>query len=110
MNSNRRLLYESINLPDKYCSCLFKTTANMYSRNYNANPYAICSSSVFNRRGLKGPGNVRCEYTQEYLSSLPYNVLYNYALAKNIIRYGDIYDYDELVGIIYEWLHTEDVY
>lgn len=102
--------YISINLPEKYCSCLFKSTANMYSRNYQGNPYAICSSSVFNRRGIKGPGRVRCEYTEEYLNTLPYNVLYNYGLAKGIIRDDDDYDYDTLVYTIYTWLHNEEEY
>ena len=97
---------------EHYCSCLVKQVANSYRYNRSTNPYAICSSSVFNRRGLKGPGPVSCSYTYDYLESLPYSVLYNYALAKGQIREGDAgpeYNLprNEIVEILADFFESE---
>lgn len=91
-------------LPERYCSCIFKANANLYERNYEGNPYGICSKSVFNSRGMQGPGRVKCKYTREYLDSLSDRYLYNYALSKKIIRYEDDYDHQDLVDLIFEYL------
>jgi len=99
---------ERTTLPEHYCSCLFKVIANNYERGYNSDPYAICSATVFNRRGIKGPGPVSCKYTREYLNTLPYRYLINYARAKGLINTNETTDIDYLIDIIYKWLHNEN--
>jgi hypothetical protein len=42
-------------MADKYCRCLKGVESKPKKGNYN--PNAICSSSVFNSKGLKGPGS-----------------------------------------------------
>ena len=94
-------------LPEHYCSCLIKTTANSYRYGRSTIPQAICQSSVFNRRGLKGPGAVSCKYTEEYFENLPYSVLLNYAKAKGLIHDDEEPDQDELIDIIVDFFESE---
>jgi len=92
----------------KYCSCLFKVTASNYRRGYTASPYAICTASVINRRGLRGPGSAgRCKYTSEYLEGLPTSVLYDYAMAKNLVRPRDSVSRDDLLDTIEDFFSSE---
>ena len=94
---------------DKYCSCVFKVTGSNYKKNYPASPYAICSSSIYNRRGLKGPGSsIRCTYPKEYLDRLSYDELFNFAAAKGIVtedEYG--LDANTVKQFILEWGRLE---
>jgi hypothetical protein len=76
-------------LNDKYCSCVFKVTSKDEQTGYSGVPQAICSASLYNRRGLRGPGPVRCSYTRSYLESLTTPQLYWYSVAKGLIRRGD---------------------
>ena len=95
-------------LPEHYCSCLIKHTANSYRYGQSTNPYAICQSSVFNRRGLKGPGAVKCKYTPEYFKNLPYSVLLNYTKAKGLIDDDEEgLPEDELIDIIIDFFESE---
>ena len=66
---------------EKYCSCVFKVTA----QGRTANPYAVCQASIFNRRGRKGPGAARCIYDRRYLLDKPYKMLHGYAVEKDLI-------------------------
>ena len=98
-------------LIDKYCSCLFKVQARQSPRRTSPrrgpyNPYAVCQSSIFHRRGLPGIGLYKCHYDIEYLESLPYRILYDYALAKELID-DEEYDRDELIDIIADFLDSE---
>lgn len=97
---------------DKYCSCLFKTTGRNYQSGYGGNPYAICSASIFNRRGLRGPGtSLSCRYPREYLDRVSYDELFWYAAAKGLVSDADYgLDSSELTGIILEWFSlNEDI-
>ena len=61
------------NIQDKYKDSKDSKESNIY------NPYAVCTSSIFNKRGLKGIGkSVQCEKFPMLL--LPKN-------SKNIIEY-----------------------
>ena len=52
-------------MEDKYCRCVFET------RGRANNPYAVCTASIFNRRGMKGPGATRCFYTPDFIERQP---------------------------------------
>ena len=94
---------------DKYCSCVFKVTGTNYKTNYPAPPQAICSSTIYNRKGMKGPGSsIRCAYPEEYLDRLSYDELFYFAAAKGIIsdaEYG--LDRNDVKEIILEWEKLE---
>lgn len=92
---------------EHFCSCIFKVTGKNYRTGYVGNPYAMCTASVYGSKGLQGPGPVRCFYTRDYLASLRYHELYDYAQAKQLIPPGSRPRFDQLVELIYDWLHAE---
>lgn len=95
-------------LPEKYCSCIFKVIANNYARRQDADPYAICSSSVYNSRGFKGPGRVSCRYSLDYFDSLDTDTLLNYARAKGLISVYSLPDRESLIEIIDNFFTNEE--
>ena len=96
------------NTPEsKYCSCIVKETASWYNRGYQANPYAVCTSSVFNRRGLKGPGMTFCDYTPGYIEDLKMSTLEGFAKAKGLIGRSEKVSRDKLIKVIEDYLTQE---
>ena len=83
---NQQIVNEDRTISDKYCSCIFKVTGRNYRNRYPGSPQAICTSSVINRRGIRGPGKAKCNYTQEYLDRVTESDLYWYAAAKGLIE------------------------
>jgi len=53
-------------LIERYCHCVWEVRGR---GGYNS--YAVCSASVYNHRGLKGPGPVRCAVSEAFIRSLP---------------------------------------
>lgn len=96
-------------LGQKYCSCIFKVNSQNFRRSRTANPYAVCSSQIFHKRGLEGPGLVDCQYTRDYLLSLRYRVLLDFALEKGIVSQNENLSKDDLVDIIDEWLQEDNI-
>ena len=94
-------IYNNKTLLDKYKSCIFKITAN----NPSLNPYAICTSSVYHSKGLKGPGRIKLNYSIDYLNSLPTKTLLNYARVKNLVKYP--ITRQSLVNSIYNFFQKE---
>ena len=93
---------------DKYCSCVFKVTGSNYRKQYPASPYAICSSSIYNRKGMKGPGSsIRCTYPPEYLDRLSYGELIDFAAAKGILSDDQTMEKEDVKRIILEWQNLE---
>ena len=94
-------------LDEKYCSCVFQVTGRQ--RAYN--PYAVCTSSIYNRRGIGGPGSsISCDYSIEYLQSRPVGQLFNYAVAKGLIDPRDQYSREDLIEIILDFQDRERGY
>lgn len=91
-------------LPQHYCSCLFK----LHRRNppYRGYPYNVCTSSIYNRRGFRR-GQVKCLYTRQYLESLDDKDLRNFAYAKGISENPEGLSRDDLLWVIEEWLRQE---
>ena len=101
-NKNQRSIY------DKYCSCIFKVTASNRARNYSGSPYAICTSSIYNRQGLRGPGSsLRCQYEPEYLDDVTSDQIYWYAVAKNLVPENTDLSDEEIKEIILDFWYDE---
>jgi hypothetical protein len=66
-------------LSERYCHCIWKVRGRGY------NPYAVCSSSIYNARGLKGPGAVRCKVSREFLETLPDSALRAFLREKGTV-------------------------
>lgn len=95
------------NVQDKYCSCLFDVMGSSSARS----PYAICSSSVYNRRGLKGPGSsISCKYSEDFLRSKSYSKLLAYAQAKGLINEFSNPQIEDLIKMIANFLVSEGKY
>jgi hypothetical protein len=95
-------------IEQSYCSCLFKNRG----RRNAYNEYAVCTSSVFNRRGLRGPGSsVSCKYTGNYLNGLSYRELANFALAKEIVFPGQTPpSREDLQAMVVSWMRARGEY
>jgi len=60
-----------VSLSKKYCHCIWEVRG----RRQAYNPYAVCSASIYNHRGLKGPGPEPCVVTERFVRSLPDSAL-----------------------------------
>lgn len=57
---NKRENYQlDFALNRKYCNCIEILKFKNYKSKKNINPYGICNSSIYKKRGLKSPKNVR---------------------------------------------------
>ena len=105
-SSQRR--YDNRTLDEKYCSCVFQVTGKTQAQGYPGNPYAICTASIYNRRGIRGPGSsIRCDYPDSYLQGRTAQELYNYAVAKDLIVPKAGYRREDLIRVISEYKARE---
>lgn len=85
IKSNLVLKTKKLNPREKrYCSCLMKVRGKGIK-----NPYAICTSAVYNKQGKKREKVVKC--TPNYdLSKYPLKILRPYAKDKKIKNYSKL--------------------
>lgn len=83
IKSNIVLKTKKLNPREKrYCSCLMKVRQQKIK-----NPYAICTSSVYNKQGLKRDKLIKCSKYYD-LSKYPLRILRPYAKEKGIKNYS----------------------
>jgi len=64
----------------KYCDCVFEVRGKRSAYN----PYAVCTKSIYNIHGEKGPGITKCQYTEKFIRSQPDQALIAFLEEKNI--------------------------
>ena len=64
----------------KYCSCLLKVRDKTQTK---ANPYAVCTSSIYSQQGVRRQKTVDCDTNYEY-EKIPLKMLQSLAKEKKI--------------------------
>lgn len=90
---------------EKYCSCVFKLKA----KNNKYNPYAVCSHSVYQTKGKKGPGKVRCQFEKKVLTNFRVETLRGWVVFEGLMTFEEAKNMNkkDLVAFIHQYLSSK---
>lgn len=78
-------------LLNKYCSCVFQVKGKeglkrgKSAKSTSVSPYAVCSTSVYQKKGLKPPGALACKFTKKVLQTYDVETLRGWLVFEDIL-------------------------